>query len=286
MSNQPTQKDLMLQTTANNLNKLIEAKKNAMPKGFNETRFIQNCMTVLTDTKNIEKCQPLSVARTLLKGAFLGLDFFMKECYAIPYGNDLQFQTDYKGEIKLVRKYSVRPIKDIYAKLVRENDEFEEIIVNGEQVVNFTPKPFNDGAILGAFAVVLYQDGGMEYETMSKKEIEEIRNNFSKSKNSLMWTKTSGEAYKKTVLRRLTKHISKEFDSVEQSKEFDRSAGMQFEEEKKNTEVPNTFVKKEDPVVDAEYTEVAEELKQEQQQDQFKPIDEDTEGLPFETEGN
>ncbi|KEI79912.1 hypothetical protein FC826_07260 [Clostridium botulinum] len=41
-------------------------------------------MTVLKDTKNIEKCNEVSKARTMLKEAFLGLELFNKECYAIP----------------------------------------------------------------------------------------------------------------------------------------------------------------------------------------------------------
>ena len=73
-------KTMILQESYNTLNKLITSKLDAMPQGFNQTRFLQNCMTVLQDTKDIEKCQPLSIARTLLKGAFLGLDFFQKEC--------------------------------------------------------------------------------------------------------------------------------------------------------------------------------------------------------------
>ncbi|EQB3121731.1 recombinase RecT [Clostridium botulinum] len=68
----------------NNLNSLLKAKEKALPKGFNEARFLQNCMTVLKDIKNIEKCNEVSVVRTMLKGVFLGLDFFNKECYAIP----------------------------------------------------------------------------------------------------------------------------------------------------------------------------------------------------------
>ncbi|AUM97990.1 hypothetical protein CF060_10365 [Clostridium botulinum] len=53
-------------------------------QGFNEARFLQNCITVLKDTKNIEKCNEVSKARTMLKEAFLGLELFNKECYAIP----------------------------------------------------------------------------------------------------------------------------------------------------------------------------------------------------------
>lgn len=213
-----------------NIEKLVDSKIQAMPKGFNKTRFIQNAMTVLQDTKGIENCQPMSIARTILKGAFLGLDFFSKECYAIPYGNELQFQTDYKGEKKLVKKYSIRPILDIYAKVIREGDNFEEVIESGKPTINFKPKPLNNGKMIGAFAVVLYKDGGTEYEVMTAEEIEDIRNNFSKQKNSLMWTKTPSEAYKKTVLRRLTKQIEKDFETAEMEREFDKASDFEFEE--------------------------------------------------------
>lgn len=252
-----TKKEIVLQETANNLNRLISSKIDAMPKDFNQTRFLQNCMTVLQDTYKIEECQPISVARTLLKGAFLGLDFFQKECYAIPYKGELQFQTDYKGETKLAKKYSIRPIKDIYAKVVRNGDLFEEEIKEGQQYVNFKPISFNNGEIVGAFAVVLYQDGGMEYETMSTKEIETIKENFSQKsyktgEYSKAWVLTPGEMYKKTVLRRLVKKIEKDFVSIEQAKTFEESSDMKFKEEKVKEEVPSTFI-------DAEFTEESKE---------------------------
>lgn len=43
-----------------------------------------------------------------------------------------------------MKQYSVRPIKDIYAKVVREGDEFEEIIEKGIPTINFRPKPFSN----------------------------------------------------------------------------------------------------------------------------------------------
>ena len=60
-----------------------------------------------------------------------------------------------RGEIKLCKRYSSNPIQDIYAKVVREGDKFEEVIENGKQYVNFRPKTFSNGEIIGAFAVVL-----------------------------------------------------------------------------------------------------------------------------------
>jgi len=225
--------DLILKDVHKNLNTLLESKAEALPKDLNKTRFLQNCMTVLQDTKGIEKCNSISVARTMLKGAFLGLDFLNKECYAIPYGNSLQFQTDYKGEVKLAKKYSINPIRDIYAKLVREGDVFADKIENGLQVINFEPIPFNDGAIKGAFAVCYYEDGSMIYETMSLKELEHIRNTYSKQKNGQAWINSTGEMYKKTVLRRLCKNISLDFDSIEQRQVFEDSSDFEVKEKAK-----------------------------------------------------
>lgn len=226
-------KDLVLKQTNSFVTTLLDKEAGALPAGFNPLRFKQNAMTVLNDTAGLEKLQgnEYSLARTIMKGAYLGLDFFNKECYCIIYGNKAEFQTDYKGEIKLAKKYSINPIKDIYAKLVREGDEFEEEIINGQQSVNFKPKSFNNGEIIGAFAVCLFKDGSMMYETMSKEEIEQVRKNYSKVPNGPSWTKSTGEMYKKTVLRRLCKLIELDFETIEQAETFAESSDMQFKNE-------------------------------------------------------
>lgn len=211
----------------NGLTSSIEKQASALPDGFNKQRFIQNCMTVLQDGQtDFSKCEPNSVIRTLLKGALLGLDFFNGECYAIPFGGKVQFLTDYRGEVKLCKRYASNPILDIYAKLVKEGDEFTEEIRDGKQYVNFKPKPFNDGEIIGAFAVCLYKDGGMIYDTMSKGDIEKTRKAFSKAANSKAWTDSYGEMCKKTVLRRLCKMIDLNFDTTEQKQAFDDGGDM------------------------------------------------------------
>lgn len=190
-----------------------------------------NCITVVQDNlKDFSGIVPATVGITLAKGAYLGLDFFNRECYAIPYGGKVTFQTDYKGEIKLCKKYSREPIKDIYAKLVRKGDFFEELIENGQQFVNFKPIPFSSEDVLGAFAIVLYKDGSMIYDTMSVDAIEKTRSTYSKAKNSQAWKESTGEMQKKTVLRRLCKLIDLDFDNIEQRKAFDEGSGIEFEE--------------------------------------------------------
>ena len=230
-------------TTAEYLNLIQEAlmkqiaeKVGAMPEGFNKDRFILNCITLIRDMlKDKKKCENLngisadSIALCMIKGAFLGLDFLSGECYAIPYGGEMNFQTDYKGEIKVCKKHSIQPIKDIFAKVVREGDLYDEGVEDGKQKLVFKPLPFNNGKMIGAFAIVTYTDGSMLYESMSADEIEGVRQNYSKAKDSDAWKKSSGEMYRKTVIRRLSKYIEKDFDKVEQLMAYDEGGGVEFQ---------------------------------------------------------
>ncbi len=207
--------------------KLISVES-ALPADFNRTRFVQNCLALMNEHPELAKVNKNAVIQGLLKGGFLGLDYANKECYLIPYGNTVNFQTDYKGECKFVKRYAIRPIKDIYAKVVRTGDEFVEKIVNGLPTIDFKPLPFNGNEIIGAFAVVLYKDGGIDYETMSTDAIQSVRNNYSKASNSKAWKASFDEMAKKTVLRRLCKHIEIDFDSVNARSAWEEGSGMDF----------------------------------------------------------
>lgn len=207
--------------------KLISVES-ALPKDFNRERFVQNCIAVMNENPGLAKINASQVIQGLCKGAYLGLDFMNRECYLIPYGNSVQFQTDYKGEVKFTKKYSIRKIKDIYAKVVRQGDEFVEKITDGQPSIDFKPLPFNDGEIIGAFAVVLYQDGGMAYETMSVKDINSVRNNYSKASQSKAWKYSYDQMCLKTCLRRLCKHVETDWESVEAHNAWEDGSGMDF----------------------------------------------------------
>lgn len=178
----------------------------ALPPDFNKARFVQNCLSLAADSNFQEtvlsKYPQSKVVPGLLKGAYLGLDFFNKECYLIPYGSDLQFMTDYKGMVKLVKKYSIKPVAEIYARIVREGDEFTEQIVENSQSVTFKPKPFNDGKIIGAFAVCQYTDGTAKVETMTLAQLDTAKR-MSKAQTGTAWKFFPDRMYLKIVIRRL-----------------------------------------------------------------------------------
>lgn len=204
----------------------LETINDALPNGFNKTRFVQNAIALLNDNADLQKYGRSQLMMGLMKGATLGLDFFSKEAYLVPYGNKLQYQTSYTGSVKLAKKYSIRPIKDIYAKIVRGGDEFEELIEHGEQTINFKPKAFNNGKVVGAFAVCLFKDGGIQYDTMSLSELENTRKH-SKASNSPAWKDFTEEMYKKTVLKRLCKHIEIDFENTEQLRVYDEETAVE-----------------------------------------------------------
>lgn len=226
----------------------------ALPKDFNKTRFVQNFVALINDNPQLQKYGKSQLAACSLKGAYLGCDFFNAECYAVPYGSQLNFQLGYKGAKKICKKYAIRPIKDIYAQLIKEGDTLKHGIKDGEPFLDFVPKELNDGRIVGAFAFVLYQDGGINYDVMTLKELENTRRQ-SKASNSPAWRNFTGEMYRKTVLHRLCKHIELDFENPVQNGLFRETNDADAPTEA--VEVDNPFV--DENVIDGEAAEVEQE---------------------------
>lgn len=164
-----------------------------------------------------------------MKGAVLGLSFYKRECYLIPYGSKLNFQTDYKGELKLARRYG--GVVDAYAKIVREGEEYDSGVgEDNRQYVIHKANSFSNAKVVGAYAVLRFADGHIILEEMSKEELENVREQFSKSKSSPAWVKTPTEMYKKVVLRRAMKLLSFEKFVPQQVKAWDEGSDMNFKQ--------------------------------------------------------
>lgn len=222
-----------------NLTNALTENKLALPKDFNEARFVQNCLYLMNSNDKLSefasnnKTGLAQIRNGMLRGAYLGLDFMSKECYLIPYKETLDFQMSYNGSRKLAKKYSIRPILDIYAEVVRQGDEFENGSEDGQQYIKFKAKPFNEGAIIGAFAECKFADGGVLSTVMSKKELDKCKR-ASKS-GGTVWTQWEEEMCKKSVIKRLCKNIEISFDSPQQTEAFNEYS----EDEKPVVEVPD-----------------------------------------------
>ena len=193
-------------------------------------------MALVQENEQLSRIPQAKLVPALMKGAYLGLDFFNKECYAIPYGQQVQFTPSYTGMVKLAKRFSKRPLLDVYAHIVRDGDEFESGVEEGREYVRFKPKPFNDGAIVGAFAVAQYCDGGIKVETMSKAQLDAVKR-MSKAQSGTAWKFFADEMYRKSVIRRLCKGIDLDMENVEQARIMQSEDAQEVEV----TEVDNPF---------------------------------------------
>lgn len=234
----------------------LEENTSALPEGFNQTRFMQNALMFIKNDTVIEFCKhhddgSQQVLSGLMRGAYLGLDFMAKEAYLVPFGSKLEYMTSYVGEIKLRKKYSVRPIRDIYANVVREGDDFSYEVVDGEPTLNHKPIPFNNNKVIGAYAVCIFEDGGKQIDTMSLEELENTRKS-SKSANSPAYKQFPNEMYKKTVIRRLCKTIDMDL-TTEQRTTLDEEMAIETDPiERRNADVESEANSQEFIDVDAE----------------------------------
>lgn len=218
----------VLRNVNTKLTEKLEEEAKALPSNFNTLRFKQNAMTVLQGldlSKMVGK--EYELARCIIKGAYLNLDFANRECYVITYGGNPEFMTDYKGEEKLVYNYAVRPVKNINSQIIKDGEEFW-IETNGEEKKIIHRQGISDNRIIGAYSVVIYQDGTTNFEVMTRKEIETVRDKFSKQPKGKAWSDSFGEMCKKTVLRRLCKHIQLNFDNIEQINAWNTSSDVDF----------------------------------------------------------
>lgn len=220
----------------------LQENKDALPPDFNVARFVQNSVALLNNNKTLSEFSKrrgiAPIKAGLFRGAYLGLDALNTEFHLIPYGDDLQFIVDYRGAVKLMKKYSVKPVAEIYAEVVKQGDDYSREIIDGEHHVNFKPKPFNEGVVIGAFAVCRFKDGTMIVEELTKAELEKIRSK-SKMSNGMAWKDFTNEMYKKSALHRLKKRVSLDFDNPSQKQIFDEDGAIELG--RSTEEIPNAF---------------------------------------------
>ena len=237
----------------------LSTDRAALPKDLNIERFANNAIALLNGNKTLQDFAKNNgtsqIKANMMKAAYLGLDFMSNEAHLVPYGSTLNFMIDYRGAEKLVKKYSIKPVDCINSFVVREGDVFEASIKDNEPVINFSPKPFNTGKIVGACAYIKFKDGTIQYDTMSLEELENTRSH-SKAKNSPAWQSFTSEMYRKTVLHRLCKHVTLDFENAEQIKFFNDDVAIETDpkEQAKNDIQENANQKDFDEEVVAEVT--------------------------------
>lgn len=189
-----------------------------LPDKVDKQRLALNFISLLQDKPELTKFGASVMAPMVVRCAKDNLDVLNQEVYIYEgYGGKLTYTPSYKGLRKMAIQKSVKPIKDITAKLIYEGDTLDEEYANGESHLHYKSNFMNRGKWLGVFCTVLFKDGSEIHEIMNMDDINAIK---AKSKNSGAWKDFPGEMAKKAVIRRICKQITMDFNDKEQADSF------------------------------------------------------------------
>lgn len=183
----------------------------ALPRHLTAERMLRVVMTAVQKTPRLLECSERSLIGAVVEASQLGLepDGVRGLAYLIPRRNrktggyEAQLQIGYKGLIDLARRSG--QIQTITAEVVYQKDAFR--VVKGLHPDLVHEPAWNEpdpGPVIGAYAVAVLKDGGVQFHVMSTKEIEDIRKR-SQSANDGPWVTDWNWMAKKTVVKQLTK---------------------------------------------------------------------------------
>ena len=185
------------------------------PKDYNISNALMGAYLTLKESKDknnkplLESCSSVSIANSLMNMATLGLSVQKKQGYFVGYAGQCQFQRSYFGNMTIARRYGM---KDIHAEVIYDGDKFKYHIEDGNKVLDFHEQDFmniDNDKILGAYAVVLMEDGTKHLEVMNMKQIEQAWKQGYGYKEGGNGThqKFTDQMAKKTVINRALKQI-------------------------------------------------------------------------------
>ena len=179
----------------------------ALPQHVTPERLMRVALTEVRKTPALAQCKPESLLAAIMQCAQLGLEpgGALGHAYLVPFRDQVQFIVGYRGMIDLARRSG--QVLSIEARAVYEADTFH---VSFGLDPDLKHEPAWDAADRGkltfVYAVARLRDGGVQFEVMSRAEIEKVRAQ-SKAGNNGPWVTHFEEMAKKTVIRRLFKYL-------------------------------------------------------------------------------
>lgn len=209
-------------TSAEHIRKLLDRSQaeiaRALPKHLSATRLARIALTECRTNPKLLECAPLSLIGAIIKCAQLGLEpgGILGQAYLVPFksreGMQVQVIVGYKGMIDLVWRSGM--IVSMETHCVFEKDTFRVRLGLHPDIVhepNWTEK--ERGEMTLVYGIVRLAGGGVQFEVMSRAEIEKIRDSSQSHKIALrynkpsIWATSFEEMARKTVIRRMFKSL-------------------------------------------------------------------------------
>lgn len=191
----------------------------ALPRHMTAERMARIALTEFRKTPGLMKCDPATLFGAVIQCSQLGLEpgGTMGHAYLIPFENrkkgttDVQFILGYRGMLDLARRSG--QIVSISARDVCANDRFS-YRYGIDETIEHVPAEGDRGELTHVYAIAKLKDGGVQFEVLTRAQIEMIRNGSQGYKTAVKFGKTDSpwishftEMAKKTAIRRLFKYL-------------------------------------------------------------------------------
>lgn len=214
--------------------------KKALPTVMTPERFTRIALSALNTTPKLAECSQMSFLAALMNAAQLGLEVNtpLGQAYLVPYNNkgrmECQFQIGYKGLLGLA--YRNNELQTIQAHVVYENDVFEYELGLNSRLVH-KPALYDRGKASCYYALYKLKNGGYGFEVMSRADIEQYAQKYSKTSGSAYspWKDNFDSMAKKTVIKQLLKYAPLRTD-IEKAISLDESIKTRISEDMSEVE--------------------------------------------------
>jgi recombination protein RecT len=194
-----------------------------LPSDYSAENALKSAYLILLETQTsdkkpvLEACTRESIANSLLKMVVWGLSPLKKQCDFIAYGNTLQCNPEYTGNIVLAKRYG--GLQEINGNAVFKGDEFafeNDVQTGRKRVIKHTQSldTFGSKDIVGAYAVMTFKDGTTKTEIMTMPQIRQSWEQGATKGNSPAHRNFPDQMAVKTVINRACKSLIRSSDDA------------------------------------------------------------------------
>lgn len=199
------------------LSRQFKAIQTLVPKHVTPERLCRIGLNAASRNPKLMECDPATIVGAIVNCASLGLEpNLLGHAYLVPFYNgstkrmECQMQLGYKGVLDLLRRTG--QVSTITAHEVYEGDTFEYEYGLDESLKHKPCGEIDEKKITHFYACYKLKDGGKGFYVMTRKQMDEHRDKFTKSKNKQgevfgPWKDHYVSMSLKTVILRLAKFM-------------------------------------------------------------------------------
>lgn len=211
-------------TTTQTLHELLAQRKDSIaqlvPKHLSAERLMRVAVNCVAKTPGLQDCSPTSLLQCVLVAAELGLEpgGALGHLYLVPFKGKATPVVGYRGFLELARRTG--QVSKVRAVVVYEKEVFRVIEGLHFDIVHERSLAEDRGQLKHVYAVAELADGSVQFEVMTRQQVEAIRARSLAGKSG-PWATDFEEMAKKTVFRRLAKWLPLSSERFDKALEID-----------------------------------------------------------------